>query len=171
MDRLPIDKFCVAGTVKRAQRLAIAAAMLNFFLAVAPGYSAEEPLAGVAYTYADAAYRAYKIGDYATTITKTRLVIAIRPDSVRMRALLIDALFAQGNIDEADTAASEAVSRFPGDADLLARQRNIREQIANKTKIEAFRIADEGFKAFDQKDYANAAQDARQAIALDASKQ
>jgi tetratricopeptide (TPR) repeat protein len=171
MDRLPIDKFCVAGTVKRARRLAIAAAVLNFFLAVTPGYSAEEPLAGVAYTYADAAYRAYKIGDYATTIAKTRQVIAIRPDSTRMRALLIDALFAQGNIDEADAAASEAITRFPDDAELLARQRNIREQIANKTKIEAFKVADEGFKAFDQKDYSLAAQDARKAIALDTSKQ
>src|ERR1700687_3007066 len=171
MDRLPIDKFCVAGTVKRAQRLAIAAAMLDFFLAVEPGYSAEEPLAGVAYTYADAAYRAYKIGDYATTIAKTRQVIAIRPDSARMRALLIDALFAQGNIDEADAVSSEAISRFPDDAELLTRQRNIREQIANKTKIEAFKVADEGFKAFDQKDYSLAAQDARKAIVLDTSKQ
>jgi tetratricopeptide (TPR) repeat protein len=171
MDRLPISGSSVAGTVKRARRLIVAAASLGFLFAATPGSSAEEPLAGVAYTYADAAYRAYKIGDYATTIAKTRQVIAIRPDSARMRALLIDAFFAQGNIAEADMAASEAVSRFPDDADLLARQRNIREQIANKTKIDAFRIADEGFKAFDQKDYTTAAQDARKAIALDTSKQ
>src|SRR5258707_10954437 len=106
MNRLPISEFCVAGAVKRTRRLAMAAAMFNFFLAATPALSSEEPLAGVAYTNADAAYRAYKIGDYATAAAKTRLAIAIRPDSARLQALLIDCLFAQGKVDEADTVAS-----------------------------------------------------------------
>jgi tetratricopeptide (TPR) repeat protein len=171
MERLPTNEFCIAGTTKRVRRLAIAAAILSVLLASTPGRCAEEPLAGVAYTYADTAYRAYKIGDYATVIAKTRQAIAIRPDSARLRALLIDALFAQGNLEEADAVASEAISRFGDDAELLARQRNIREQLENKTKIEAFKTADEGFKAYDQKDYATAVQDARKAIEIDSSKQ
>jgi hypothetical protein len=171
MNGLPTNKFCVAVTAKRARRLVIAAAMLNLLIAATAVRCEEEPLAGVAYTNADAAYRAYKIGDYATVVVKTRAAMAMRPDSLRLRLLLIDALYAQGNFDEADAVIAEAVSRFGENADLSARQRNVREQIENKTKSAAYKTADEGFKAFDAKDYATAARDARSAIALDSSKQ
>jgi hypothetical protein len=171
MDRLPRYGLGVGGTAKRARRLVVAAAMLTLLITSTPARCEDVPLAGMAYTYADAAYRAYKMGDYATTITKARAAIEIRPDSARLRGLLIDALFAQGNLEEADAAASDAVSRFGDNAELLARQRNIRDQIANKAKDAAYKIADEGFKAFDQKDYATAVQDARSAIAVDSSKQ
>src|SRR5271169_6468362 len=127
MDRLPTIEFWDMGTSNRAPQFIIAAAILTVLFAASPALCGEEPLAGVAYTYADNAYRAYKIGDYATVVAKTRQAIAIRPDSARLRGLLIDALYAQGNLEEADAVASEAVSRFGDDAELLARQRNIRE--------------------------------------------
>ncbi|MDF2811167.1 MAG: bacteriophage adsorption protein, partial [Microvirga sp.] len=69
--------------------------------------AAEElPLTGSAYESASQAYEAFSRGDYAAAVTKARDAIRQRPDVNRLRRLLVEALAASGDLEEADRTAS-----------------------------------------------------------------
>ncbi|HLL26533.1 MAG TPA: tetratricopeptide repeat protein [Xanthobacteraceae bacterium] len=172
-DGLRAERWRGADLAKRGRELLIAAALFCLLLPQASTFSFSEgeiPLAGVAFATADAAYTAYKNGNYVTAADKARDAIKLRPDVVRLRLLLIDAVAAQGKLEDADAIATEALSAFKDNAQIIERQSNVREQIANRIKTEAFNIADKGFKEYNDKDYANAISDARKAIELDPTK-
>jgi len=148
-------------------RLIVALALLGILVSCEKETAGEAPLAGPAYADADSAYTAYNNKDYPAAEAKTREAIALRPDVVRLHLLLIDALVAEEKLDEADAAASQALSRFKDDPALLEAQRRVRDQIVYKKKAEALNVAEQGFKEYDEKDYTGAVRDAHRAIELD----
>ena len=159
---------CIAGLTAGSRGLLLGALLFLVFLAsIQPTFAEEPPLTGAAYTNADEAYSAFKKSDFVTAIAKTKEAIKLRPDSVQLRLLLVDVLVAKGDLEEADTAASEALSKVGNNADLIARQTNIRERIAYKTKAGAYAYADNALKAFARQDYQTAAAEASKAVAED----
>jgi tetratricopeptide (TPR) repeat protein len=127
----------------------------------------ELPLAGAAYTAASQAYAAFKSGDLKTAAAKAKEAISARPDSLKLRLLLIDITVASGNLSEADALANEAHNRFGDDADLDVRRKTISDQLAYKTRAGAYEAADQALKAFAKQDYTAAADNARQAVRID----
>jgi tetratricopeptide (TPR) repeat protein len=157
-----------AGLWAGSRTLLFGAALLATAAAVPFSVRAEDaPLAGLAYTNATEAYAAFKKGDYPTAIAKTKEAIKLRPDSLHLRLLLIDALFAADKFDEADAAATEAISKLGSNADLVTRQNNIRERIGYKAKAETYAFADNALKAFARQDYPTAISEATKAVAAD----
>jgi Flp pilus assembly protein TadD len=168
MLRMPSKFRSLEGLGASSRRLTLAAASVTMLLCVATMARAQEPtLSGPAYAAANEAYTAFKNADYPLATAKTRAAINLRPDSVQLRLLLVDVLFAAGNFDEADAVANDALTRFGSNADLIGRQNNIRERLAYKTKAESYELADKAFKEFAQQDYAAAADHARRAVELD----
>ncbi|MFC4624446.1 tetratricopeptide repeat protein [Daeguia caeni] len=117
------------------------------------------PLSGAAFRIANEAYDAFNKGDYETAISKAREAIRQRPDSLRLRVLLIDALNAAGKADEAaaeSKAALETAANIPA---AKAEANEIRNKLANS-------IANEIYKAMARKDYPAAIKSAKEAIKL-----
>lgn len=63
---------------------------------------------GAAWSLADQAYRAFAAGDYGEATDKVRSALALQPDVVRWRLLLIDALIAANRLAEAETEIRRA---------------------------------------------------------------
>lgn len=157
-------KFCKRGC---AGWLVVAAIAIAVAMAPGPASAQEElPLSGSAYENADEAYKAFSRGDFASAITKTRQAISLRPDVMRLRSLLADALVAAGDLDEADAVISQAIVRFGDDADLLKQRKDIGERRTYKIAAEAFAAADSAHKAFAQDDYKKAVAEARKAVSI-----
>jgi tetratricopeptide (TPR) repeat protein len=76
----------------------------------------EPPLSGAAYTSADRAYRAYAAKDYQGAIDAARETLALRPDALRMRLMVIYADSMKGQNQDARREAQAFI-----DAGLLDR--------------------------------------------------
>ena len=114
-------------------------------------------LTGAALTAGQAAYQAYAKKDYADTVNYANDVIALRPDLLRLRLLLIDAASAGGQDAVAWNADLDAVKRF-GDTDALRLRRTfIGNRLAPKSSAAAFAARKQG-------DLAKAAELARQTV-------
>ena len=114
-----------------------------------------------AYAFADRAYKASGKGQHAAAVLAARQAVRLAPDNRAYRSLLVYELMETGQLEEADTVASQAPPplRVLGDGDeLLRRQKQVRERMAF-TSFEASRRA----AAAGQIDAA--AQASRQAIA------
>ena len=98
--------------------------------AVAQIADTDRPLEGESYTAADEAYRAYSQGDYTAASDSAARSVALRPDLLRLRLLLIDSLIAAGNLAQAAQATTDALNVFSGNQDLGTRQANIRQRLA-----------------------------------------
>src|SRR5277367_4858275 len=61
----------------------------------------DPPIEGPAYAAADEAYSAFKAGDFSRAAQKARESIALRPDLLRLRLLLVDSLLAANDINGA----------------------------------------------------------------------
>jgi len=158
----------VAGVRARSQLSLLTTAFMAIALFVSPPARAEDPpLTGAAYTKADEAYAAFRKGDFPTAVSSAKEAVNLRPDSVQLRLLLVDALAAGGKLEEADAAATEALGRFGNNADLISRQKTIRERIAYVTRSETYTFADAALKAFAKQDYQTAVTEARKAVAGD----
>lgn len=145
--------------------MAIAFFLCNFPIALHA--DDDVPLAGSAYIAANEAYAAYKAGDLATAAAKAKEAIAARPDSLKLRLLLLDVTVASGKLDEAASLANDAHAKFGDNADLVSRRKTIAEQLAFRTRAGAYDAADQALKAFAKQDYAAAVSSARRAIAID----
>jgi tetratricopeptide (TPR) repeat protein len=132
----------------------------------APLQAQEAPLTGRAYLAAEQAYAALRNRDYATAVARAREAVNLRPDLLRLRLLLIDALIGADDIDEADAVISDVLVLFPGDPDLIERQRRSAQLRAQKVAAEAYAAADGAYKAYDRKDYDAAIAAARRAVLL-----
>jgi hypothetical protein len=118
------------------------------------------------------------------------VLVALRPDLARLRALLVNSLAAAGDLPGAIAAANEAIAAGIGVNELIGLRDRLARQgapspvppppaappaaaapaapppAAPAPVDEAFAAADAGYKAFARKDYAAAIADARRAIAL-----
>lgn len=93
----------------------------------------ELPLTGPAYEVASQAYEAYSRGDYATAIAKAREAIRQRPDVIRLRRLLVEALAASGDLEEADRTASSLIEAGVRDPALVQQRDRLRERMAERS--------------------------------------
>ncbi|HZZ09704.1 MAG TPA: bacteriophage N4 adsorption protein A [Paraburkholderia sp.] len=117
-----------------------------------------DALTGAALIAAQRAYKAYGAQNFAATIPFANEAIALRPDLLRLRLLLIDAASAAGNDQDAWRADLDAVKRF-GDQDALRLRRGfIGSRLAPKSSSAAYAAARRG-------DFAQAAALAREAVA------
>lgn len=92
--------------------------------------SAAQPDAtGPAWSLADQAYKAFAAGDYEEAADKTRSALALAPDVVRWRLLLIDALIAAGRLPEAEEAVRQAQAMGITDPRLAERASEIAERM------------------------------------------
>ncbi len=125
----------------------------------ASGSAVDVPLTGPAYTLANEAFAAYGRGDYATTIDRAREAIRQRPDVARLKGLLVDALAASGQLEEAEREARAFVEADPQSVELNGKLSRVRSQLAQKP-------AEEAYHAFEKGDTERAALEAEKAVAL-----
>jgi len=93
----------------------------------------ELPLVGPAYEIATQAYEAFGRGDYTTAVVKSREAIRQRPDVSRLRRLLVDALAASGDLEEADRTASRFIQAGIKDPELVLQRDRLRERLAQRS--------------------------------------
>lgn len=116
-----------------------------------------DALTGAALVAGQAAYQAYAKKDYAGTVKYANDAIALRPDLLRLRLLLIDAASAGGKDAVAWDADLDAVKRFGDTDELRLRRTFIGNRLAPKSSAAAFAARNQG-------DLAKAAGLARQAV-------
>lgn len=161
--------------------LAVAASSLAFgtcgsALAAEPAYQVlPVPLAGDALVVAQRAYLEYDRGWYARSVADAREAIRQRPDVVRLRILLANALRANGQKTEARRALNDAIAALGPQPDLTARLAQFdkldaatRHAGAEQTQAAApwFKLATRAYEEYARKDFASAARSAAEAIAL-----
>lgn len=163
------------GLARRRLGMAIAAALA---LCAADLAHADDtlplPLSGAAYRLAREAYAAYDAHRYAESIARTREAIRQRPDVVELRLLLANALAASGHLNEASQALADAIAQLGATPQLVARRKQIDALAASggaggvpgDLQGDALKAARGAYRAYAQKDYAAAVDDAREAIAL-----
>ena len=117
----------------------------------------DPPLQGRTYRVADDAYSAFKAGDYSLAAAKARESIALRPDLLRLRLLLVDALVAGNDLPGARQTIDEAAKAFKGAPELASRQKDVGERLAQEP-------AQEAYKALQAGDAATAERQARVAV-------
>lgn len=114
-------------------------------------------LTGAALTAAQQAYKAYDAKDFPATVRYANQAIALRPDLLRLRLLLIDAASAAGQDADAWNADLDAVKRFGDNDDLRLRRSFIGSRLAPKVSAESFAARKQG-------DYATAVTLARRTV-------
>ena len=100
--------------VLRAWLGALALAVLLGQGARAQVADSDRPLEGEVYTAADEAYKTFSQGDYRKAAARAGEAVTLRPDILRLRLLLIDALVAAGDLTQAEQAATGAFSATNG---------------------------------------------------------
>ncbi|WP_211633598.1 NfrA family protein [Paraburkholderia nemoris] len=117
-----------------------------------------DALTGAALTAAQQAYKAYAAKDFSGTVRYANEAIALRPDLLRLRLLLIDAASAAGQDTDAWNADLAASKRFGDNDELRVRRSFIGSRLAPKSSGASFAARKQG-------DYAEAAALAREAVA------
>ncbi len=134
--------------------------------------AAEAPLKGAAYQHAHKAFGAFNAGRYEEAQLAARRAIALRPDVLRLRLLLVYALQKQGRNDEALKAISDAQAAGLHSDELTQAQRNLQASASN-TATSAFRagfpIATQAFTDYNAQQYASSAALAEKAFRIDTS--
>jgi tetratricopeptide (TPR) repeat protein len=143
--------------VLRAALAALALATVLCHHATAQTAGTERPLEGEPYTAAEEAYKAFSQGDFKAAATRAARSVELRPDILRLRLLLIDALMAAGDLPQADTAATAAAEIFTSNSEIESRQASIRQRLA-------LQPAGEGYKALERGDTKAAIRAARNAV-------
>nr|WKF59196.1 hypothetical protein HUO10_003705 [Paraburkholderia busanensis] len=115
-------------------------------------------LTGPALVAAQQAYKAYAAKDFAGTVKYANEAIALRPDLLRLRLLLVDAASAAGQDADAWTADLDAVKRFGDNEDLRVRRSFIGSRLAPKSSGASYAARKQG-------DFTRATALAREAVA------
>jgi tetratricopeptide (TPR) repeat protein len=145
---------------RRGLRAALGALVLLAALghgAIAQVADTERPLEGESYTAAEEAYKAFSQGDYGAAADRAARSVALRPDILRLRLLLIDSLIAAGNFTQADQVTVAALIVFAANQDLESRQASIRQRLAQQP-------AGDGYKALERGDTKAAIRLAKSAV-------
>lgn len=117
-----------------------------------------DALTGAALKAAQQAYKAYAAKDFSGTVSYANEAIALRPDLLRLRLLLIDAASAAGQDTDAWNADLDATRRFGDNEELRVRRSFIGSRLAPKSSGASFAAREKG-------DYVEAAALAREAVA------
>ncbi|MEM5389106.1 bacteriophage N4 adsorption protein A [Paraburkholderia phymatum] len=117
-----------------------------------------DTLTGDALIAAQKAYKAFNAKDFSGTVRYAGEAIAIRPDLLRLRLLLIDAASAAGEDKVAWNADLEAVTRFGDREELRLRRSFIGSRLAPKSSQASYTARGKG-------DYAQAVALARETVA------
>lgn len=123
------------------------------------------PLTGPAYRLADKAYAELEAGDYDAAIADTREALRQRPDVQRLKYLLVDALVAAGQRDEAAATIEGFLQSSPDDTRLLDTLAMLRAGPAGPTP--AFLAARDAYAAYAARNYRLAVARAEDAVRLD----
>jgi hypothetical protein len=148
----------------------------------APTPASAPALSGAAYRVASQAYSDYDRRDYKHAEALAREAIRQRPDVLELRLLLANALAAQRRYGAASRALGEAIGAFGRQRALLKRRAQLDSLSAAADKLaraphtpasagealtgEAFDAAQLAYRAYADKRYAQAAQQAQRAVAL-----
>ena len=139
----------------------------------APHTTAEAPLTGQAFTLARQAYAAYNAARYPQAESLARRSIALRPDVLRLRMLLIYALQKQEKNEDALTAVSEAQAAGLQSDELVKAKANLQAGGGNTAHGEAFQrgfpFATQAFTDYNAQKYASSAELAEKAFRIDPS--
>lgn len=117
------------------------------------------PVASLAFGAAEAAYQLYARGEHGAAAAQAREAVRLAPDNRDYRLLLIQALTAAGLLADADQAITDALALHTDDARLLDQRERLRGQQGQA-------LAAAAYQAFDGGNFAQAADSARQAVAL-----
>jgi hypothetical protein len=102
------------------------------------------PLEGEAYQAADEAYAEFAAGDFSRAASKARASIVFRPDVLRLRLPLVDALTDANDLVGTRQAIDEADKSFPADPDLRSRQAAIRLRLAQQPSADTYKALEAG---------------------------
>ena len=127
--------------------------------AVAQIVDTEPPLEGAAYLAANDAYKSFGQGDYSNAARRAAESVALRPDILRLRLLLINSLVAANDLSGAERAVATASETFASNPELEARLSGIRRRRAQQP-------ADEGYKALERGDPTAAIRAAGRAVQM-----
>ncbi|WP_341316671.1 tetratricopeptide repeat protein [Paraburkholderia sp. IMGN_8] len=135
----------------------------------------EVQLKGPAWRDANRAYASYQAGRYEQAAVQADAAIRLRPDSVRLRLLLIYALQKAGRVADANRAVDAALEAGLDAPELKAAKANLNavpagaRNTASAAYRKAFPIATRAYGEYNGKDYASSARDAESAIRIDPS--
>jgi len=129
-------------------------------LAVAPAMAEELPLSGAAYRIAEDAYAAYARGDYARAVEQAREAVRLRPDVARLHDLLRTAETARAGIAATPAAASTPQRVMPAARPSVA---------VPDRRQRAWQAGDEAYRMYNVGRFADAEQQARLSLQLDAN--
>ena len=116
-----------------------------------------------AFVAADAGYRSYARGDFATAVSYAQQAVLLAPTRRDYWSLLANAFLAANRLAEADQAITQAVARAGDDGELAA----LRVAIAGRMRAaRAFELGAAAYRSFENKHYAKAASEMRQALQL-----
>jgi Tfp pilus assembly protein PilF len=121
-------------------------------------FAADDGLSGPARVSAQKAYDAYAASDFASAVGFAQEAIALRPDLLRLRLLLIDAASAAGQDAVAWNASTDALQRFGRNETLRVRRVFIGNRLAPKAARDTLVLRREG-------DLGHAIEAARQIVA------
>lgn len=121
--------------------------------------AAADPIERQAYALAESGYRAYDRKDYSGAAAFAAEAVRLAPTQRDYRYLLVNALLAADRVDDADAAATQALSALGPDAQLAAQQEQIQTARAQSSAASAYR-------AFDAGDFPQAVEAAREATRL-----
>lgn len=160
---------------RRWRGMACAMSVVVATLFSPPVIAQDDSLSGPAWDFADQAYKAYASKEYQRAVTAAREAVALRPDLLRLRILLINSLAAAGDSTGAIAAADEAIAAGLVNDELRSIRDRLNAQIVPGTAATAptdaaYQAADAGYKEFAKRDFAAAIVSARRAVALDPGK-
>ena len=133
----------VAGAMPPAwmtPRVVCAGSSFSASCEVWPGEAPPDP----AYAVADAAYKAFGAQDYEAAVRKAREALQLSPGNSQYRLLLVNALVAGGELEQADQEATGFLAASGNDGEMLAlrsrvRQRRGQDALAAQDAEEALR--------------------------------
>ncbi len=114
-------------------------------------------LSGAAYAAAQQAYKAYNAKEFTSAVKHAQEAIALRPDVLRLRLLLIDAAGAAGDDKLAWDADVDAVKHLGDNEDLRLRRLFVGSRLSLKASVDAYDARAKG-------DFAVAERAARNAV-------
>lgn len=81
---------------------------------------------------AESAYKAYDMRDYAVAAVKANEAVELSPASMPYRLLLVNALVADGKLEQADQSATRFIKMNGDDAEMLAARSSLRQRLGQR---------------------------------------
>ena len=115
------------------------------------------------YIAADSGYRSYERGDFPNAVTYAQRAVQLEPTRADYWLLLANALSAANRLAEADQAITQGMLKAGDDGKLASAREAIRRR---SVEARSFELGTAAYKAFEAKNYTQAASDVRGALQL-----